>query len=259
MNKKIITDINDEDIAEFVSLRQSTLDKEYVVVESKNVFKKLFKTDIKIHKVFTTVENIDFINENCNKVDFPIYTATNELMKKIVGHKIHQGMMALIDKPNYIKFDEIVGNVVVLNGLTSPENVGSIVRSCAAFGIGTIMIDEKTCSPFLRRCIRVSTGNLFNIKVYKSYNLEEDLTKLKSSGYSIISTANSENAVSLQEFSFSKNSAIVIGNEGHGVDKKIMNLSDTILKIDIDDEVTSLNASIATSIVLYQINSYPTS
>lgn len=173
MNKKIITDINDEEIAEFVSLKQSVHSKKNVVVESKNVFKKLFKTDIKIHKLFTTTENIAFVTEYCQHINFPLYTASNELMKKIVGHKVHQGMMALIEKPNYIEFDEIVGNIVVLNGLTSPENVGSIVRSCAAFGVGTILIDEKTCSPYLRRCIRVSTGNVFHLKVYKSKSLKK--------------------------------------------------------------------------------------
>ena len=161
--------------------------------------------------------------------------------------------MAVIDKPNYIKFEEIIGNVVVLNGLTSPENVGSIVRSCAAFGVDTIMIDEKTCSPYLRRCIRVSTGNVFNINVYKSTNLKEDLMALKHSGYCIVTTANLPNAVSLDGFSFTKKSAIVIGSEGNGVEEDIMNLSDTILKIDIDEEVTSLNASIATAIILYEM------
>ena len=82
MIKTIVTEINDENIAEFASLKQTAHDKEYVVVESKNVFKKLFKKNIKIHKVFTTQENMNFINEHCNKIDFPIYTATNELMKK---------------------------------------------------------------------------------------------------------------------------------------------------------------------------------
>ena len=118
-----ITDINDPQIKEFISLRKSAHDEKYVVVESKNVFKKLFSTNIKIHKVFTTVEHLDFLKENCKDIDFPIYTANNEIMKDIVGHKIHQGMLALIDKPKYISFDEIEGNVVVLNGLTSPENV----------------------------------------------------------------------------------------------------------------------------------------
>ena len=77
-----IIDIKDPQISEFVSLKQSSLDEKYVVVESKNVFKKLFNTNIKIHKVFTTVENIEFIHENSNNIDFPIFTATNEIMKK---------------------------------------------------------------------------------------------------------------------------------------------------------------------------------
>jgi len=253
MNKKIITDINDEDIAEFISLKQSVCKKEHVVVESKNVLKKLFKTDVKIHKLFTTTEQRSFVEEHCKEIKFPIYTASNEIMKQIVGHKIHQGMMALIDKPSYIKFDEIVGNIVVLNGLTSPENVGSIVRSCAAFDIKTIIIDEKTCSPHLRRCIRVSTGNLFHIKVYKSENLQQDLVDLQAKGYSVISTANEKNAISLDNFTFPQKSAIVIGHEGYGVEKEILKLSDTILKIDINEEVTSLNASIAAAIILYKM------
>lgn len=248
-----ITDINDPQIKEFISLKQSTLDENYVVVESKNVFKKLFNTNTKIHKVFTTVENLDFINEFCSNVDFPIFTANNEVMKKIVGHKIHQGMMAVIDRPKFISFEQIKGNVVVLNGLTSPENVGSIVRSCAAFNIDTLIIDEKTCSPFIRRCIRVSTGNLFNIKVYKSSDLEKDLKALQAKNYTILTTANAPEAVSLHEYSFPSNCAVVIGSEGYGAQKEIIELSDNILKIDIDEEVTSLNAAIAASIVLFQM------
>jgi len=252
---KTITDIQDPQILEFISLRQSSLDERYVVIESKNVFKKLFKTNIKIYKVFSTIDNLKFIEEHCPSVDFPIYTASNELMKKIVGHKIHQGLMALIDKPSFINFEDIDGDIIVLNGLTSPENVGSIVRSCAAFNIKTMIIDEKTCSPFLRRCIRVSTGNIFNINVYKSSNLKQDLTKLSEDGYSILSTANSPKAINLQKFTFPKKNILIIGSEGDGVDREILNLSNTILKIDINDEVTSLNASIAAAIILYGMNS----
>lgn len=248
-----ILDINDEKIKEFISLKQSLHDDKYVVVESKNVFKKLFKTNIKIHKIFTNTEGLEFIKCNSNNIDFPIYTASNSIMKKIVGHTIHQGMMALIDKPSYIDFNTIKGNVVVLNSLTSPENVGSIVRSCAAFNIDTIIIDEKTCSPYIRRCIRVSTGNIFNIQVYKSSNLKDDLLKLQNQDYKVLSTANSSNAVSLHQYCFPQKSAIVIGNEGHGIQNEILDLSDDIIKIDIDEDVTSLNAAIATSLVLYQM------
>lgn len=252
---KEIIDINDLQIKEFISLRKSALDEKYVVVESTTVFKKLFSANIKIHKVFTTPEHLEFIQDNCKNIDFPILIAKTEVMKQIVGHKIHQGMLAVIDKPEFISFDEIKGNIVVLNGLTSPENVGSIVRSCAAFDIGTLIIDEKTCSPFIRRCIRVSTGNVFNVNVYKSSSLKDDLKKLKEQGYTISTTANADNAISLKDYDFPKKAGIVIGNEGFGVDEEIFELSDNILKIDIHEEVTSLNAAIATSIILFKMTS----
>ncbi|MBU3015174.1 RNA methyltransferase [Poseidonibacter lekithochrous] len=254
ISTKEVSDINEPQIKEFVSLRKSAHDEKYVVVESTTVFKKLFSANIKIHKVFTTPEHLDFIKQNCKNIDFEILTASNEIMKQIVGHKIHQGMLAVIDKPEFISFDEIQGNIVILNGLTSPENVGSIVRSCAAFSIGTLIIDEKTCSPFIRRCIRVSTGNLFNVNVYKSSDLKNDLKKLKQGGYTISTTANTPDAISLKDYTFPSKSGIVIGNEGFGVDKEIFELSDNILKIDIHEEVTSLNAAIATSIVLFKMS-----
>ena len=86
----------------------------------------------------------------------------------------------------------------------------------------SIIIDEKTCSPYIRRCIRVSTGNVFNIKVYKSNNLKNDLLLLQQNGYSLVSTANEQNAVSLDSFSFPKKSVLVIGSEGHGIEKEIL-------------------------------------
>lgn len=249
-----INSIDDERIKEFISLRQSNVDDDCVVVESKNVFKKLFENNIKIHKVFIISEHIGFIKENCTDIDCPIYTATTALMKEIVGYKIHQGMIALIDKPKYINFEEIAGNVFVLNSLTSPENVGSIVRSCAAFNIKTLIIDEKTCSPFIRRCIRVSTGNIFNINIYKSTNLKNDLLDLQKNDYQILSTANTDRAISLNDYTFTNKSAVIIGNEGFGVEEDILEMSDDILKIDISEDVTSLNASIAASIILFKLN-----
>ena len=79
------------------------------------------------------------------------------------------------------------------------------------------------------------------------------LLKLQKNGYCISTTANHEKAIALHEFNFPKDSAIVIGSEGHGAQEEIINLSDNILRIDINEEVTSLNAAIAASLVLYQM------
>jgi tRNA G18 (ribose-2'-O)-methylase SpoU len=141
-------------------------------------------------------------------------------------------------------------HVILLNGLTSPENVGSIDRSAAAFRVNSIMTDEKTCSPFLRRCIRVSMGNIFFMKTFHSKNIRSDLFKLKNDGYSILSTANISGSLDLNQFIFPKKCILIIGSEGHGVDQDIIELSDTILKIPIDPQVAHLNASNAAAIFL---------
>jgi tRNA G18 (ribose-2'-O)-methylase SpoU len=141
-----------------------------------------------------------------------------------------------------------------LNGLTSPENVGAIVRTAAAFNVNSLIYDKKSCSPYLRRCIRVSMGNIFQLKVFESENLEDDLIKLKKLNYSIYSTANISGSVDYTNYSYPQKSALIVGSEGHGIDQNILNASDVILKIPINEEVAHLNASNAASIFLSRFN-----
>jgi tRNA G18 (ribose-2'-O)-methylase SpoU len=179
-----------------------------------------------------------------------IYVADKNILEKIAGFKVHFEVIFLADKPTDFELNCLDNKIILLNGLTSPENVGSIVRSAAAFQINSIITDEKTCSPFLRRCIRVSMGNIFSMKTFHSSNIRSDLQLLKQNGYIIISTANIPKSVDLKTFNFPEKYVLIIGSEGHGVDSDILDLSNTILKISIDPQVAHLNASNAASIFL---------
>jgi tRNA G18 (ribose-2'-O)-methylase SpoU len=228
-------------------MRDHTLnDQSFILAESEKLFLQFKASHKKFLKILSTP---DFAKRH-NLLGDNIFIASKEVLEKIAGFKIHFEVIFLAEKPLDQELDSLDERIILLNGLSSPENVGSIVRSAAAFNINSIIVDEKTCSPFLRRCIRVSMGNIFSMSSYHSPDIRHDLDKLKSLGYVIISTANIPRSENLATYKFPKKCVLIIGSEGHGVDQDILDASDIILKIKIDPQVAHLNASNAAAIFL---------
>lgn len=242
-----ITNFEDPRIQEFTKLRDHTInDLGFILAESEKLFLQLKASGKKFLKILSTPE---FAKKH-HLLGDNIFVAEKPILEKIAGFKIHFEVIFLAEKPLDTELDQLDDRIILLNGLSSPENVGSIVRSAAAFNINSIIVDEKTCSPFLRRCIRVSMGNIFSMKSYHSPNIRADLEKLKSLGYTIISTANIPHSKYLTGYEFPKKCALIIGSEGHGIDHDILETSDVVLKIKIDSQVAHLNASNAAAIFL---------
>lgn len=248
-----ISSPNDPRIQEFVSIRDHVLNnKNLIVTETEKIFLQYQKTNRPIYKILATPS---FIKKH-NLIGDNVFSANKDVLEKIAGFKIYFEVLFLAEKPQDSKIEDLTEKIILLNGLTSAENVGSIVRSSAAFGVNSIIVDEKTCSPYIRRCIRVSMGNVFSMKTYHTSNVRLDLKTLKDNGYQIISTANIPLAISLKKFSFPKKCVIIIGSEGNGIDQDIIDLSDHVIKIDINHDVAHLNAANAAAIFLSHISSY---
>lgn len=246
-----ITDPSDPRIAEFISIRDHVLNsKDLIVAEAEKLYLQLKASNKPIHKILATpafVERHQLLGEN-------IFVADKKVLESVAGFKIEFEVLVLAEKPKDTALDALDDRIILLNGLSSPENVGSIVRSSAAFGIKSIIVDEKTCSPFLRRCIRVSMGNIFSMKTHHAINVRGDLKKLKDLGYTILSTANIAGAIDLNSYEFPKKCVLIIGSEGHGIDQDVIDNSDKVLKIKIDSQVAHLNASNAAAIFLSKMS-----
>ncbi len=246
-----IKDHLDPRILEFTKLRDHTLnDQGFILAESEKLFLQFKANNKPLIKTLSTLEFAKRYNLNGDNH----FIASKDILEKIAGFKIFFEIIFLAKKPQDFELSLLDDQIILLNGLSSPENVGSIIRSSAAFKINSIITDEKTCSPFLRRCIRVSMGNIFSMKTYHSICIRDDLSKLKALGYQIISTANIDKSIEITKFKFPKKYVLIIGSEGHGVDHDILDLSDVVLRIKIDPQVAHLNAANAASIFLYQMS-----
>lgn len=242
-----ITSPNDERILEFTQMRDRVLhDQNLVVCESEKLFLQFIHSGKLILKTLSTSRFAEKFKLNSD-INF---IADKNVLESIAGFKIEFEVLFLIHKPQDFPLINLDRRIILLNGVSSPENVGSIVRSAAAFNINTIITDEKSCSPFLRRCIRVSMGNIFSMKTYHSKSVRDDLKTLKTLGYAIISTANIDRSQDLAQFTFPDKCVLIIGSEGHGIDHDVLDSSDAILKIKINSQVAHLNAANAASIFL---------
>jgi len=253
-----ITDIDDPRISQYRSLRctpASHTEDKLFIAEGEKVTLKVLKSGLIIESVFATPEFFQEYEQLIQKkkiVENRIFISDKKIMEQIVGFKIHAGIMAMCRQPVDVPVEKMNSPVIVLNGLTDSENVGSIIRNAAAFGIDSIIADENSSSPYLRRSVRVSMGNVIDMKIHHSENIIKTLQDLKvNSGYNIISAEITDDSKPINNFIFPEKYCLVFGNEAHGVSKEILEISDNIVHIPINPEVSSINVAASSAVFMY--------
>lgn len=141
--------------------------------------------------------------------------------------------------------------VLALDGISDPANLGSMLRTAEAFGINDILCSDQTVDLYSTKVLRGAMGSSFRVNVHRG-DLASKLLALKEKGYCVLSTALTGNDVLLHQVDFSRKCVVVIGNEGNGVSKEILELSDRSVLIPMVGKNESLNAAAATAVVLWQ-------
>ena len=139
----------------------------------------------------------------------------------------------------------------MLDDIQDPGNLGTIIRSSAAFGIDTIVVSPKTVDIYNIKVLRATQGMLFHINIIVR-ELDSFITKLKQDNYKIYGTK-VDKGVNIKDISINNKYALVMGNEGKGISDNVSKLCDEYLYIKMNDNVESLNVGVATSILLYEI------
>lgn len=175
------------------------------------------------------------------------YFVTEEIIKKISEQK---SISYNLGVAKFIKEDTINGNVIILDKLQDPGNLGTIIRSAVAFNIDTIILSDDSVDLYNPKVIRATEGMIFQINILRR-NLKEFIPVLKNLGYRIIGTdvKSGQDIKNLPK----ENVAIVIGNEGNGLSEYTKDLCTEFVKIPIDEACESLNAGVAASIIMYEV------
>lgn len=199
---------------------------------------------------------MDIIHEKKIKVES---VSTGDLSREMQASN-HQGVLAKVRVNEltvglefFLENLEIDANtcLLILGELQDPQNVGSIIRSAAAFGVAGILIPEHDQVQINPTIVKVSSGTAFTIPLVKINNVNNCIEKLKEKRFWIYGLDASGEKTIYQE-NFTEPTVFVIGNEGDGIRLKTKEACDMLLNIPISASVESLNASISTAISLYE-------
>jgi len=187
----------------------------------------------------------------------------DKLFDDTVPSETPQGVAALVRMKEFSLADVLerlqVGPVIVLAGLQDPGNLGTILRSAEAFGSAGVVLGEGTVSPFNSKVIRASAGSVFRLPVVTGKtpigkaagSLEEISAKLRAQGVRLIATS-SHKGTPLDQANLTGPAAIFVGSEGSGLPRAVLAQADELIAIPHTQQVESLNAGVAGSIVLYE-------
>ncbi|MBM4168665.1 MAG: RNA methyltransferase [Ignavibacteria bacterium] len=189
-----------------------------------------------------------------------VYVGEKQLLERIVGFNLHQGIMAVARIPSPVSLDELLQYsprpyfLVAIDGLTNAENLGVLVRNSVAFGVHALIVGETSSSPYLRRAVRNSMGAIFKLPVVHVDNLRQTLLTL-SNTHGILTIAAHPHAdqSALHESSLQRDTCIVFGSEGSGVSSAVLETCNVAVAIRMCNDVDSLNVASASAVFLYEV------
>ena len=162
-----------------------------------------------------------------------------------------QGILAVVEKPSKatkINYTEDI--ILALDGIQDPGNLGTILRTVDSVGLKQIIVTKNTADCYNPKVVRSTMGAIFRVNVIETDDLCKTLKDAKKSKYEIIATS-LETQNSIYDISYKKK-VIVIGNEANGVTKEVQDLANKKVRIPMLGKTESLNASVATGIILYE-------
>ena len=219
----------------------------YEKLKSDDLVKEAF-----VFKKFNDREIIDLLK--MKKIDIK-WVDKYQLDKMVNG--LHQGIILNVLDFETVSLDNILNNdskyplIVMLDHLEDPHNFGAIIRSCEALGVDGIIIPNDRAVDINGTVIKTSAGAIQYMKIAKVSNLVNTIKVLKDKGYWIIGT--DMNGTSYNDMKYDMPICLVIGNEGKGMSRLVKESCDYVVSIDMVGKTNSLNASVATGIMMAKI------
>lgn len=240
----LITSIKNEHIKELVKLKEKKYRDETktFLVETKHLVLEAYKSGL--------IKELILEQNEIFPIDVPTTYVSKEVLKKLSSLESPSNVMAIVNKRE--ETNNIGEKVLILDKIQDPGNLGTIIRSAVAFNIDTIICSKDTVDVYNPKVVRASQGMMFHIPILTK-NIENFIPELKKQDYKIVGTKVT-NGHDVRTSSIYSHFALVIGNEGQGISKNIDELCDEYLYIKMNENCESLNASVAASILMYEIN-----
>jgi tRNA G18 (ribose-2'-O)-methylase SpoU len=188
--------------------------------------------------------------------DVPIVIADQAVMNRLAGFNIHRGCLALTERParRGLEAADLAAarQVLVLEGVNNPDNVGGLFRSAAALGADLVVLGPSCGDPLYRKSIRTSMGATLALPFVDAGAWPEALARLRAAGFDVIAMTPAAGAVPLEDRQARRGRvAVLVGAEGDGLSVAALHAASTRVRIPMAPGVDSLNVTSAASIAMY--------
>jgi len=238
----MIESVNNEKIKEIRKLK----DKKYrdesnlFLVEGDHLVKEAYKSG-NLVKLIITEDIYDFDVEKLLVSDKVLQSISELNNTSVIGvcRKVSTGL-------------DLTKNIVILDGVQDPGNLGTIIRSCNAFNVDNLVLSLDTVDLYNSKVIRSTQGMIFNMNIICE-DICNTINMLKENGYTIYGT-NVVNGIDIKDVKKDEKYAIIMGNEGNGISKEVSSLVDKNIYIKMNEKCESLNVAVSAAIILYELS-----
>lgn len=258
-----ITSADDQRIVEFCNIKERDLTRhaDQFIAEGKVVLQHLINSQNSDHrfeilKILILENRLEGVQDLLNTVvrDVPIYIADKSVMNEIAGFEMHRGILALGRYHASVAIDACDKQsslVLAACGISNHDNLGSIFRNAAAFGVDKIILDETCCHPLYRKAVRVSVGSALTVPFELNVDVFQLISDYNEKGYSIYGLS-PHGTEMLDDIKPTQKTLLLLGTEGEGLPASVLSQVRTV-KIAQSNALDSLNVATASGIALWQI------
>ena len=235
------------------------------------LLEEAIKNDVEICAVFLSCSAqervLEFLHQRFgrayeDKIE-KCFVVSDDIFDKISEEKSPEGVITIakyIDKLqknatiyNSVHFSQTKNeSIVLLESVRDPSNVGAIIRSAAAIGIDRLILSADCADIYHPKAVRASMGTLFNQRIDRVSDLAETIAQMRQSGRRVFAAALDERAMLLGKFEILAGDAVVIGNEGHGLSREVIDACSNSVIIPMSERAESFNAAVAASILMWE-------
>jgi 23S rRNA (guanosine2251-2'-O)-methyltransferase len=195
------------------------------------------------------------------KKSIPVEFVGREVIEKMVPNSVHQGILGMGPDHEYATIEELISNrhpenthdlLIILDGVADPRNLGSVIRTAHCLGANGVIIPENRAASLTASAVKASAGASELLPVAKVVNLVRTIEDLKEKGFWVYG-ADAESKSSLSTLDYDGNVAVVMGSEGKGIRPLVRKNCDFLVSIPMRGRVASLNISVATGVIIFEI------
>ena len=256
----MLPEISSKENPNYKRLKKTATDKEtFIFIEGRKLLEEALKANLRIKEIFVDKDSYSSLPEELkNKNDCQVIFMSNLLIGSTfttenVPDK-NDLIVALAEKPEW-DLDDILKSgkdIVLLENIQDPGNLGSVIRSSAGFNIGGMILLSESVYSFNTKVIRASAGAVFNMPIVSIDDFNDFYKTIKSKNYTFVSTS-SKTGTEPDKITKNLPHVFMFGNEGRGLTDKLLQSADECIKIPHLSKIESLNLSVAASIVLWEL------